>query len=298
MEMRWIRRAVLTISMILTGGYAPVAYPAPPIAAVAAVQAAAQPQGSAAVSSSGQSEAQASGRSSPAEASIAEGTRISAVLESVADAKTAKPGDIVAARVAKDVKQEGQVVIHKGDRLIGKVISAKAKGQGNSESSLVLAFDQLTTSESTSVFHAVIQSVVTSKADFENDPGESDAPRPVVMAPPAGGRATSGGGLLGGLGATTSSAVGMADGTTSSITGEIGGTLSSTTDTPLSLGSTGGLVATPARAIRVDAQASATQSAGQNSVLRTQQENLRLESGTALEFRAAARADTSAEEGR
>jgi hypothetical protein len=53
------------------------------------------------------------------------GTQINAELESSLDALSDKPGQEVAARVIKDVKQDGRLVIRKGDRLVGRIVQTE-----------------------------------------------------------------------------------------------------------------------------------------------------------------------------
>ncbi len=70
-----------------------------------------------------QSAAMASTKGQSAE--IKNGTKISAELMSNIDVRTAKQGEKVVARVMKNVKQHGKVVIHKGDRLVGEITSVQ-----------------------------------------------------------------------------------------------------------------------------------------------------------------------------
>lgn len=228
-------------------------------------------------------------------ASVHSGTKLTAELESTVDAGTAKPGDEVTARVTKDVKQEGKVVIRKGDRLKGRITEVQSSAAGEAGSKVSVAFDRVLRGEAEHQLNAVVTSVVST-------PGERRAPesgidREPMMTPPAprSGGASPPGGLLGGttstvggtvgsvgsgVSATTSGAIGAADSTARTV-GASAEAAGQTT-----VGATGrAALATPRRAIRLDSQANAESNAGISSVLSSREGNLRLESGTWLEFR-------------
>ena len=219
---------------------------------------------------------------------VAANTQITAALESAVDARTAKPGDIVTARVTKDVKQNGQVVIHKGDHLLGKVVSQQSSANAKSGSSFAVAFDQLKNAQGTSQLQTVVTSVLSTSAGPSNEPGEMSAPAPVMAAPQGGSPPPQGGGgLLGGGGGPlggVGSSVGSTLGATGSVAGGAGGVLDAASGATLG-STTGAAVSTPARAVHVESQGSASQSAGVNSIFSTSQGNLHLDSGSTLEFR-------------
>src|SRR5579871_3008366 len=74
-------------------------------------------------------------------ANISDGTKIDATLATSLDAKHSKPGDEVQARTQEDVKQNGNVVLKKGTRLVGHVSQAQAREKGQTESQLGIVFD-------------------------------------------------------------------------------------------------------------------------------------------------------------
>src|ERR1700704_6360842 len=114
-------------------------------------QAGAQTSSSASVEA-GQTQAQASGNASAstsasaqngqANGSLASGTAINAALSSPIDSKKCKPGDPINAHSTEAVKSEGKTVIPKGSKLVGHVTQASARGKGESESALGIAFDK------------------------------------------------------------------------------------------------------------------------------------------------------------
>jgi hypothetical protein len=225
------------------------------------------------------SQARARANAEPSE--IREGTKISTELQSQVDARTAKPGDHVAARVTKDVKQDGRTVIHKGDRLVGTVKEVHAGGTAKEGSRMVVDFDRLVRGESTTELHTMLTSVVSS-------PSEQRTEEPVMAPAPArmggGGGRSSGGGLVGGVEGGVGSTVDTATSASTGLAGGVGGTVGAAAQTTAHGSSALGLT-TPVRDIRVGSIGSAENQTSGGSVLSTRNGDLRLDSGTRLEFR-------------
>lgn len=251
---------------------------------------------------SGQAEEAAPG------ASLKAGTKIQAELESTLDTRTAKPGDEVVARVTKDVKQEGQKVLRKGDRLQGRITEVQADAVAESGSHVNVVFDRLVQGESSSQLNAVLSAVLSTPAE-ERERRERmmrEEPMPAPSAPPAPaerGSASASGGLVGGATSTVGAVAGTAGSVAGNVAGGVAGTVDSTvagagttldaaTETTLG-SSTGVALATPAKAIRLDSEAHAESQTSTQSMLSTRKGHLRLESGTRLEFRTAATAQSS-----
>ncbi len=209
-------------------------------------------------------------------ADIREGTKINTRLMSTVDARKAKPGDKVVARVTKNVKQHGHTVVHKGDRLVGHITNVQAGAAGHAGSSVAVAFDELVQGSSTAHLNAVLSSIVSVPNSSEGGMAPMPAPTPPPMAAPSGG----GGGLVGGVGSTVGSTVGAAGSTLGGVGGTVGAATQST------LGSNAALnLSTPVRQVHLGTQASAEQSTNMDSVLSTRKGNLRLQSGTRMRFR-------------
>lgn len=240
-------------------------------------------------------------------AAVKAGTKLKAELESAVDTRTAKPGDEVVARVTKDVKQDGKAVVRKGDRLKGRITEVKApqaKGEGSAAadagSRVAVTFDRLVQGESTSQLNTVLTTVLSTPSErrARDEQAMRDEPRMAAPSPapaPAGGSASGSGNarLLGGVSSTVGSAAGAAGSATGAVAGTAGSTLGATTDATLG-SSLGAVVATPARAIRLDSQAQARNQTGASSVLSTRDGHLRLDSGTQVEFRVAGQAEKQA----
>jgi hypothetical protein len=217
---------------------------------------------------------------------IKNGTKISAELMSNIDASKAKEGDKVEARVTKSVKQHGKVVVHKGDRLVGHVTNVENSVNGKGGSSLGVAFDQLVQGNSATQLNTVLTSVFAASASGQSEESDSMgmAPMPAPVAVPAGGG--GGRGVLGAAGGAVGSTVGSTVGAAGSTLGSAGGAVGATTQNTLGANSNLGL-ATPMRQIHIGSSASAESSAGTNSMLSTRNGDLRLESGTRMQFRVA-----------
>ena len=214
-------------------------------------------------------------------ADLRSGTKISAQLMSTLDARKAKPGEKVVARVTKNVKEHGHTVIHKGDKLVGHVTSVQSAASGSAGSTMAVAFDHLIRGNSTTQLNTVLTSVLSAPNRGQGDMQPMEpVPAPVMAAPSGGG---GGGGLLGGVGSTVGSTVGAVG----SAAGGVGGTLGAATNSTLGNDSAMNLN-TPVRQIHLANQTSADQSTGTNSVLSTKKGDLRLDSGTRMQFRVAA----------
>lgn len=125
------------------------------------------------------------------------GTVVRAELSKSLDAKKAKAGDPVLAKVTQDVVANGQVVIRRGSKLMGHVTEAKAKAKGDDATELGIAFDNVVIKGGQQQpIHAAVQALGA----------------PVVSAIPSdvggGGGGGYGGGGYGGGGARMPSAAG------------------------------------------------------------------------------------------
>jgi len=235
-------------------------------------------------------------------AQLRSGTNISTELETTLDAGKAKPGDEVVAKVTKDVKEHGKIVIRKGDRLLGHVTSAGAGSNGKASSEMSVVFDRLSRGVAVANLNTAVSSIVSTSGDL----GGGDEPLmtsdPMMARPQSGARgggsASSSGGLVGGLTSTAGSAVGnvgSAVGTTAnSSLGGAGGVVGASSRAT-GQGNGAAVLSTPAREIRLGSSAGADQSTDMTSVLSSRQGNLRLESGTQMRFRVAAQSDSKAQ---
>jgi hypothetical protein len=86
-----------------------------------------------------------------ASASVPPGTTVQAELLKAVDAKKAKSGDEVVAKVTQEVKANDKVVLPKGSKVMGKVTQAQGRAKGQDESELGLVFDSAVLKDGTQV---------------------------------------------------------------------------------------------------------------------------------------------------
>ena len=220
---------------------------------------------------------------------LASGATLQAVLTKPVDAKKAKPGDQVTAKLTQDVKTNGKVVLRKGSKLTGHVTEAQARGKGQSESKLGLVFDkaQLKGGEEASI-NAMIQALAppvrsTAMADAD-EMGSMSTPAPMGGSGPKVG----GGGLIGGVTGGATSTVGDATGPVGNVGGAVGG-INSTVNSTAGAASGGlnaeGALTSGSRGV-IGLQGlslnSVSAAGAQASVISSATHNVKLESGTQM----------------
>lgn len=165
-------------------------------------------------------------------AAVRSGTRISGQLLTSLNAKKAKPGQQVEAKVTQNVKQDGRIVIRKNSRLIGHVVSASASGKGHADSQVQVVFDRLVQGNTSTALNTVVTSIVSvpmAPMPAPMEPmGEPMSGAPAPAAGPMGGGGGGGGGLLGGVGGAVNSTVNGAAGVAGSAAGDAGAMAGST----------------------------------------------------------------------
>ena len=247
---------------------------------------------------SGQAKSSSSGSSggSNASAALASGASLQAELTKPIDAKKAKPGDEVSAKVTQDVKSDGKVVIHKGTRLVGHVTEAQARTKEQANSTLGIAFDKAVLKGGEEVsFNSVVQAIgppvqanVSTAADENTNLG---------AAPPISGAPRTGnGGLVGGVTSAAGGAVSGATGTAAgAATGAANDTVSGATRTAGGLTAQGNLTSASKGVIGLQGLALNTPTAvagsgsasgsAQGSVISSTSRNVKLDSGTQMVLR-------------
>ena len=233
------------------------------------------------------SSASASAQAGQKSIALANDTAIQARLTAPLDARKNKEGDRVAARTTEAVKQDGQVVLPKGSRLLGHVTQAKARAKGETESSLGIVFDRAVLKNGQEMpLNVVVQAVAAAQSAASVAPAESD------MTNSAGGMASSqagrsGGGLL----STAGSAVSGAASTVTTTTGAAGGVVGSTANTATSATGSlaghnvaGALTSSSSGVIGLQGLTlnSEAANATQGSIITSSTKNVHLDSGTRL----------------
>ncbi len=122
------------------------------------------------------------------------GTPILATLSKTVDAKKAKQGDPVTAKVAQDVLREGEIILPRGTKLVGQVTEASPSHKGENPSSLGIAWEKAELRGGKEIpLHALIQAIAPSReimpALNEGAPNAESG----SMGPPGGTAGTMGG---------------------------------------------------------------------------------------------------------
>ncbi len=214
---------------------------------------------------------------------LGSGTQLAAQLEGTLDARHAKPGDRVVLKTTKAVKQNGQVVIEKGTRLIGRVTDVQQQTKATGESHIGLVFDRLRSGSNEIPITATILSITqaqaraqTSNTDFESDTMARSTTTTSASSPRT---SNNGGGLLGGVGNTVDGAVNTTGSTVGNVAGTtttaVGSTVGATTS---SAGNLTGSLTGSLSGLQITQSGSASAEGG--STLSLNGRNLRLESGT------------------
>lgn len=246
------------------------------VAGMLTASAAAQQSGASA-SGNASASANANSNANGSNASLTNGTNVQAELTKSLDAKKAKVGDEVTARITQDVKSNGQVAVKKGSKLVGHVTDVKTRSQGESESRLGIAFDRAILKDGQQMaFTAFVQALAppVSAAAGADDSGLIGGG---AQAPtPNGGGGMSGGGMstgpVGAVGSTVGRTVGNTAGT---VTGAASGTVN---------GGGGVLNGNSHGVIGLQGLTLTTAASGraQGSVISSNSRNVKLDSGTQM----------------
>lgn len=157
------------------------------------------------------------------------GTQINAVLKSTLDSKHADEGQQFLLKTTKDVKAGGRTVIRKGSTLVGHVVSAQSKAEGQGKSTLALMIDGVEQNGQVmplrAVFAGMVQHTVQSAVD-----SDLSSPMPAPSAPRSGG-GLLGGGVVGGVTGAVGSTVNATTQTIGGVAGGATGTLAGTATT-------------------------------------------------------------------
>jgi hypothetical protein len=219
----------------------------------------------------------------PAQAAVASqlqsGSTVHAELTKPVDVRKNKPGDEVVAKTTQDVKSDGKVVIPKGSKIVGHVTEANARAKGQENSSLGLAFDHAVLKNGTTIpVSFAVQALGNSRTAIQDD--SMMASDTMAMAPSAASSVrSSGGGLVGGVGATAGAVTNTAVGTTGTLgsASQLGGSVAGSS--PLN-STSNGVVGMP------NLNLVSTAASSSSSMITSKTTNVRLDSGTEMILRA------------
>lgn len=134
-------------------------------------------------------------------------TALQVELGKSVDAKKAKPGDLVEAKLMQDVKSDGQVVLHRGARLVGHLTEAQARSKEKPESRLGIVFEKAVGKGEEFAFTAVVIALAPPRDGPTNIAGDSNS---LSSGPAMGGQPFGAGHAVGGPSASAAPAVGAA----------------------------------------------------------------------------------------
>ncbi len=163
------------------------------------------------------------GEGQQAAADLASASEMNATLERSVDARRAKPGDEVTAKMNEDFTTQSGVTIPRGSRLVGRVTEARphARGEGSAAaaSQLGIVFDKAVLKDGREVpMQATIQALAAARSHAQGDiaSGSHDVGAFGSSHASGGGLA---GGSIGGLGGAGGGVVGSATGTAGAAVG-------------------------------------------------------------------------------
>jgi len=236
----------------------------------------------------------ASAAGNQANANIAAGTTIQAVLDKSLDSKKAKPGDQVIAKTTEDVRSEGKVVIPRGSKIMGRLVQAKAQSENSENAALAIVFERAELKKGGSVpLSAVIQAIAPPAASLSSvNSASSDSSFGTAGGPEMGSAPASpgGGGVLGNATGAVGGAVNAAGNTVGGMTGGVAGQAGSTAGAlGQGISSNGQLTSTANGVIGMPGVQLATISSQseKGSVLLSKDKRLKLESGTQMTLKVA-----------
>lgn len=230
-----------------------------------------------------------------ASGALSSGTTLQAELTKSIDAKKAKPGDEVTARLTQDVKSSGQVVLHKGTKLVGHLTEAQAKTKENGESKLGIAFDKAVLKGGQEMaFNGVIQAMAApvqgSLSATTDDTGNlgagmgSGSGTSMGGGRGVGGVAPLGGGGVGPVNSTLGSATNTVNNTAGSVTNSATGAVNGSVNQATGAAANGAFNSATRGVMGMQGIALNTASAGsaQGSIVSSASRNVKLDTGTQM----------------
>ena len=197
------------------------------------------------------------------------GTSLEAQLQQTLDVKKSKVGDEVILTTTKTIKQNGETVVAKGSRLIGRVTEVQQKTKTAATSKLDVVFDRIEGKNLSAPISATIVSLTQANANTSvGDTLDSDVSGSSNNSGSVS-KSNSGGGLLGGV----SNTVGGIANTTTNTVGGVTNTVNGTTN---GLGRT-------LNGIRLSQSSDSSVSGA--TTLSAQTDNLRIEKGVMFQLR-------------
>jgi hypothetical protein len=189
---------------------------------------------------------EASAQTAPGTLTFEEGTELNAELTRRVDARRARPGDEVRAEVTEDVESNGEVVLERGTRLIGRVTDARPHGGAGAaaESRLAIVFEKAIVGRDREVpIHATIHALAAAEGEMQAAGGRAVSGAGPEARQSARGFGSVSGGAIAGGGPASGGVIGGAG----SVVGSAGGVVSGNAG---AVGTVGDRVGTTAGGVR------------------------------------------------
>jgi hypothetical protein len=214
---------------------------------------------------------------------IAPGSVIPVQLTKSVDAKKAKVGDEIDAKVTQDMKStNGQILVAKDTKVVGHITEAQAHSKEQKESQLAIAFDHAVMKNGADVkLPMSIQAIIAPPSVNSNNGGGASAPTP--EAAPSGGSSLPSAGRAG-VGGTSGGAPQpqiSQPSSSSEVPSGNNGNGGTNASRPEITANTQGVVGF------ANLKLSAANDASQGSVVSSEKNNVKLESGTLMLLRVA-----------
>ncbi len=201
---------------------------------------------------------------------VSAGTITNAELTNAIDVRKSKVGDSVVLKTTKSIKQNGETVIPKGTRLVGRITEIQQKSKENGQSRIGMLIDRIEGNQISAPINVSLISMATAAANV-SDVFASDSSSTSSNSTARG--STGSGGLLNGVTNTVGGVVNTATQTAGSVVGTASQTIGNTTGT---LGRT---------VNGIQLSQSASGSASGSTMLSSQNKNLRIEKGASFNVR-------------
>ena len=203
--------------------------------------------------------------------SISSTTNIKAQLQNSLDVRRAKVGDQVLLKTTKSIKENGETIVPKGSRLVGRVTEVQQTAKGNATSRLGLVFDRIEAQNMTTPITASIISITDiHAATSASDVFGSDVTGSSSSSARTSSGTSSSGSSVGLLGGVTSSVGGSLNTTTQAVGGVAGTTTQALGGATQTVGQTLG---------GIHISQSLSGSAQGSTTLSSQNKNIHLEKG-------------------
>jgi hypothetical protein len=211
---------------------------------------------------------------------IAPGSVIPVELTKTVDAKKAKTGDEVVAKVTEDMKTEsGQVLVPKDTKVIGHVTEVQARSKEQKESQLAIVFDRAVTKDGHTMQQPMsIQAVIGQPQN--NNPNSPGGNEQAAIRSPGGGMPAGGGGGGGRTGSMSSPQASNTTPPPSASAGTPAPDTSSNVSHPAINAQTQGVIGI------ANLSLSPASGGAPGSVMTSEKSNVKLESGTMLLLKA------------